>query len=33
VPPPPDNEGPLDPDVAAEEDLVKEQMVANYEVL
>jgi len=31
VPPPPDNEGPLDPDVAAEEDLVKEQMVANYE--
>ncbi|CAM6024303.1 unnamed protein product [Sphagnum balticum] len=31
VPPPPGNEGPLDPDVAAEEDLVKEQMVVNYE--
>ncbi|KAH8940363.1 hypothetical protein BDL97_15G085100 [Sphagnum fallax] len=29
VPPLPENEGTLDPDVAAEEDLVKEQMAAN----
>jgi hypothetical protein len=32
VPPLPENEGTLDPDVAAEEDLVKEQMAANVKV-
>ncbi|KAH9540293.1 hypothetical protein CY35_15G104500 [Sphagnum magellanicum] len=31
VPPVPENEGTLDPDVAAEEDLVKEQMAANFQ--